>query len=58
MRPPRNVSSVSWEVDADPTNEIGSTHGESGDVGTLPCGLFELQFKVHHKLTALACLGN
>jgi hypothetical protein len=58
MRPPWNVSSVSGEMDADLTNEIGSAHSESGDVGALACGLFKLQFKVHHKLNALACLGN
>lgn len=38
------------------TDEVGSSHSNSRNVGALVLGLFELQLKIHHELDMSACL--
>lgn len=38
------------------TDEVGSSHSSSRNVGALVRGLLKLQLKIHHELDMLACL--
>lgn len=39
------------------TDEVGSSHSNSRNIGALVLGLFKLQLEIHHKLDMLACLN-
>jgi hypothetical protein len=58
MRPPKYVSSdfSSGAEQSKRTDEVGSSHSNSRNVGALVLGLFELQLKIHHELDMSACL--